>query len=113
MNRPALAFGVLMPYIRSEEELTVAVEAWIRSHFLHKRVERFLASAYFLSDSQLTISNRFLKLSSLPSRELSSEHKLSINVSIPHSCKCVYNALILMSGIIIFVKMGENGDHRY
>ena len=37
MNRPALAFGVLMPYIRSEEELNVAVEAWVRSHFLYKR----------------------------------------------------------------------------
>jgi hypothetical protein len=47
MNRPALAFGVLLPYIRSEEELNVAVEAWIRSHFLHKRVERYILP-YFL-----------------------------------------------------------------
>jgi hypothetical protein len=37
MNRPALAFGVLLPYIRNEEELNIAVEAWIRSHFLYKR----------------------------------------------------------------------------
>ncbi len=100
MNRPALAFGVLMPYIRSEEELNVAVEAWIRSHFLHKRVERYFSFSFFraiLEADEMVC--RIFKMSSTPlSLQPASENKLSVNLSIPHSCKCVYNALILMSG---------------
>jgi hypothetical protein len=105
MNRPALAFGVLMPYIRSEEELTVAVEAWIRSHFLHKRVERYTNALFSLFFWNMIINvRRILNLSSNQpgpqAWEIQSEPKLSINLTIPHSCKCVYNALILMSGMM-------------
>ena len=92
MNPPALAFGALMPYIRSDRELSVTIEAWLRSHFLYKRMFGVLKAPFGPGADETKTD--------IESTSPNNDVNINVNLSSPHAVKCTMNAVVLMSGKI-------------
>jgi len=91
MNPPALAFGLLLPYIRNHEEFEGAISTWIRSHFFYQRAIRPLRWN----------SEEPTPPPSPPKWDESTKSAvatISINYKAPHGQQCFVSGFVLMTG---------------